>query len=207
MKKASSILLKIAGIFNIIAAVALFIAGIVYAIMAFAAVESIPAGELITAIEEAVGNAASDLSEEAIKIIISAVLALVFLIGFGVAGIIVLISGIIALKGAKATKKGILIANIVFGVLIENWLAIVGAILGIVGLSIEARKQQQEPQPEPEPEPAPAIEEKPAEPALAPVEEAPKEETKPAKKDWFCPNCGAHNTGKFCQACGTKKPE
>ena len=24
---------------------------------------------------------------------------------------------------------------------------------------------------------------------------------------WFCPNCGTKNTGKFCTNCGTKKPE
>jgi rubrerythrin len=25
--------------------------------------------------------------------------------------------------------------------------------------------------------------------------------------EWFCPNCGHLNAGKFCTECGTKKPE
>ena len=28
----------------------------------------------------------------------------------------------------------------------------------------------------------------------------------PQSKNWFCPNCGAQNSGMFCQHCGTKKP-
>ena len=38
-----------------------------------------------------------------------------------------------------------------------------------------------------------------------------KVESQPVPKSqdngWYCPNCGAHNTGKFCSKCGTKKPE
>ena len=41
-------------------------------------------------------------------------------------------------------------------------------------------------------------------------QEAP--EAKPAEPqepltDWYCPECGKHNTGAFCDECGTKKPE
>jgi membrane protease subunit (stomatin/prohibitin family) len=25
--------------------------------------------------------------------------------------------------------------------------------------------------------------------------------------EWFCPECGTLNAGKFCMNCGTKKPE
>ena len=25
--------------------------------------------------------------------------------------------------------------------------------------------------------------------------------------EWFCPECGTKNSGKFCTECGTKKPE
>ena len=26
------------------------------------------------------------------------------------------------------------------------------------------------------------------------------------QSDWYCPNCGTHNSGNFCPKCGTKKP-
>ena len=204
MKKASKIILTIAGIINILLAVALFIIGIVYAVMAFVAVSSLPTAELVALIEEEMGS--MDLPEEGLAMIVSAVLAVIFLIGFGAAGIFVLIAGIIGLKGAKAKKKGILIANIVFGVLIENWLNIIGAVLGIIGLSMEA-KRAAEPQPEPAPAPAPAPVEEKKEVVAEPVKEEPKQEAPKAREDWFCPNCGAHNTSKFCQSCGTKRPE
>ena len=40
--------------------------------------------------------------------------------------------------------------------------------------------------------------------AAAPAAPAP---AAPAADTWTCSNCGAVNTGKFCQECGTKKPE
>ena len=40
-----------------------------------------------------------------------------------------------------------------------------------------------------------------------PQAEAPKAEEKPQGNGWYCPNCGAHNEGKFCSKCGTKKPD
>ena len=54
------------------------------------------------------------------------------------------ILAIISFVGANAKKKGILIANIVFGVLTFNLLNIVGAILGIVGLSKEKKEEIKE---------------------------------------------------------------
>ena len=33
-----------------------------------------------------------------------------------------------------------------------------------------------------------------------------QETTAPQSGKWFCPECGAANTGKFCVECGTKKP-
>lgn len=36
-------------------------------------------------------------------------------------------------------------------------------------------------------------------------EEAVKQEQKAG--EWKCPNCGTMNTGRFCNECGTKKPE
>ncbi len=51
---------------------------------------------------------------------------------------------VLSFVGANAKKKGILIANIVFGVLTFNLLNIVGAILGIIGLSKEKKEEIKE---------------------------------------------------------------
>ena len=210
MKKASKILLTISGVINIVGAIACIICGIVYAIMAFVAASYLPIADLQVAIQEMFESA--DMPEEVLRLVIAGVVALIYFLMFGAGFVLLLVCGIVNLKGAKAKKKGILIANIVFGVLEENILAIAGAVLGIIGLSKEQNAEQANNVPEPAPAPAPAIEEKKEEPAKAePVKEEPKEEEKPApapaRKDWFCPNCGAHNEGKFCAACGTKKPE
>ncbi len=210
MKKASKILLTISGVINIVGAIACIICGIVYAIMAFVAASYLPISDLQEAIQEMFASA--DMPEEVLRLVIAGVVALIYFLMFGAGFVLLLVCGIVNLKGAKAKKKGILIANIVFGVLEENILAIAGAVLGIIGLNKEQNAEQANNVPEPEPAPAPAIEEKKEEPAKAePVKEEPKEEEKPApapaRKDWFCPNCGAHNEGKFCAACGTKKPE
>ena len=152
--------------------------------------------------------ASADMPEEVLRLVIAGVVALIYFLMFGAGFVLLLVCGIVNLKGAKAKKKGILIANIVFGVLEENILAIAGAVLGIIGLSKEQNAEQANNVPEPEPAPAPAIEEKKEEPAKAePAKEEPKQEAPKAREDWFCPNCGAHNTGKFCQSCGTKRPE
>lgn len=47
------------------------------------------------------------------------------------------------------------------------------------------------------PQPAPA-------PAPAKAEEAKAETPKAEEKGWYCPECGAYNTKKFCTKCGTK---
>ena len=210
MKKASKILLIIAGVFNLLACIALAITGIVYAVIAFVG------GTLIfqdmgVEIQEFFQEMGA--SEEAMKWLVAAAFALIYLVVFGLLAIIYLVGAIIAFKGSKPKKKGIFIANIVFAVLCENIFALVGGILGLIGFKPE--EQQEEPLPEPEPAP---VEEEPKQLEEPKVEEAPvveekKEEPKPeapkkaAREDWFCPNCGAHNTSKFCASCGTKRPE
>ena len=210
MKKASKILLIIAGVFNLLACIALAITGIVYAVIAFVG------GTLIfqdmgVEIQEFFQEMGA--SEVAMKWLVAAAFALIYLVVFGLLAIIYLVGAIIAFKGSKPKKKGIFIANIVFAVLCENIFALVGGILGLIGFKPE--EQQEEPLPEPEPAP---VEEEPKQLEEPKVEEAPvveekKEEPKPeapkkaAREDWFCPNCGAHNTSKFCASCGTKRPE
>ena len=208
MKKASKILLIIAGVFNLLACIALFIVGLVYAIIAFAG-GALIFGEYTAEIQALVES--WGVTEEALRWIVAAIFALIYLVVFGALAIIYLVGSIIAFKGGKPKKKGIFIANIVFAVICENIFSLVGSILGLIGYKngFESEAQpQEEPLPEPEPEPAPAeIEEKKPEPE--PEIEEPKEEPKP-KKDasrWFCPNCGAENTSKFCSSCGTKRPE
>ena len=211
MKKASKILLTIAGVIGLIAGIGLMVAGLVYGlVLIFGGATALP--ELAAAIQEMLNDMGSDLDATAIAWIVNICIGLVMMLIYGGIGLFELITGIIALKGAKAKKKGILIANIVFGVMFQNYIAIAGGILGIIGLGQEERRAaqpaQEEVAPAPAPAPAPAIEEKKEEPAKAePVKEEPKQEAPKAREDWFCPNCGAHNTGKFCQSCGTKRPE
>ena len=74
--------------------------------------------------------------------------------------------------------------------------AVPAIVVGIIDLNLEKKyKAKLDAQPQQAPE-----EEKKV--------EAPKQET-PKQQDggWDCPNCGAHNQGKFCIKCGTKKPE
>lgn len=207
MKKASKILLTIAGIIGLIAGIGLMVAGLVYGlVIIFGGASALP--EVAAAIQEILDESGSDMDANAIAWIVNISIGLIIMLIYGGIGLFELITGIIALKGAKAKKKGILIANIVFGVMFQNYIAIAGGVLGIIGLGQEERKAAQQVQEEPAPAPA-AIEEKKPEPA--PVKEEPKEEPKQeapkAREDWYCPNCGAHNTGKFCQSCGTKRPE
>ena len=200
MKKASKILLTIAGIFNLLATIALFLGAIGLAIVGVLMVMGVfgEAGDMG-------GDAPEFIAVLATYGTIIFVYAFLCLVG----AIVFLISTIIAFNGAKAKQKGVLIANIIFGFLGQEYLQIVGAILGLIALGKEQNNAPVE-NAEPAPAPAPAPLPEPA-PAPAPVQEEPKEEAKPApapaRKDWFCPNCGAHNEGKFCAACGTKKPE
>ena len=211
MKKASKILLTVAGVIGLIAGIGLMVAGLVYGlVLIFGGATALP--ELAAAIQEMLNDMGSDLDATTIAWIVNICIGLVMMLIYGGIGLFELITGIIALKGAKAKKKGILIANIIFGVMFQNYIAIAGGILGIIGLGQEERRAAQPAQdevaPAPAPAPAPAIEEKKEEPAKAePVKEEPKQEAPKAREDWFCPNCGAHNTGKFCQSCGTKRPE
>ena len=211
MKKASKILLIIAGVFNLLVCIGLFITGLVYAILAFVTGTLVFEGWAVDIQEmlEAMG-----VPEDAMRWVLATVFALICLLVFGALAIIWLVGTIIAFKGSKPKKRSILIANIVFGIICENILGLVGGILGVIGFSKEPKPEEE---PLPEPEPAP-VEEEPKQLEEPKVEEAPvveekKEEPKPeapkkaAREDWFCPNCGAHNTSKFCASCGTKRPE
>ena len=202
MKKVSKILLTIGGILNIIGAVGAFISGIVLAIMSFAG-----SGFLIEYMREMAETMPEDMGVDP-AIIIGIIAGLTSLFTGIILFVLFLVSGCVALKAPKKNQKGSFIACIVWSVLTESIFLLVGGIFGLIGLNQEQNAAQAEPEPAPAPAPAPAaIEEKKAEPVKEePKAEAPKEEKK-VREDWYCPNCGAHNTGKFCQACGTKRPE
>lgn len=195
MKKASKILLTIGGIINIVGAVAAIIAGLVLAIMSFAG-----GGIFLEYLQQIGTEMPEDMPVDG-AIVLAIIAGLICLFAGVVVFILLLVSGIIAVKASKKNVKGSFIACIVWSVLTENIFLLVGGIFGLIGLN------QENNQPQPEPEPAPVVEEKKPEPEV----EEPKEEAKPApapaRKDWFCPNCGAHYEGKFCASCGTKKPE
>ena len=215
MKKASKILLTVAFIIGLIAAIGCLIGGVVVAVLAFVSPELFSTSDIAIMIKQAFAEMEIDVDEETLALIIKAAIALVYLIFCIIGFIVLLIVAIVAKKGTKAKRQGILIANIIFGFLGSSIFSIVGGVLGIIALKQEAnRAAQPAPQPQPVPAPAPVIEPEPEpepepasedemepEPTPAPVEE------KPVRTDWYCPNCGAHNNSKFCQSCGTKKPE
>lgn len=210
MKKASQILLTISFILGLLGAIACIVAGVVFAVLIFVAPDVLATSEITLAIQEIISE--MEIDEETLAIVIKVVVAVVYFVLFLFAFILLLIAAIIAKKGAKAKRNGILIANIIFGLMSQNYLTIIGAVLGIVGLKMDARKAAQ-PQAQAEPAATPVeqqvveqpkqVEEQPKQ-----VEEQPQEvEQKPVRTDWYCPNCGAHNSSKFCQSCGTKRPE
>lgn len=200
MKKVSKILLTIGGIINIVGAVAALIAGLVFAIMSFAG-----GGIFLEYLQQIGTEMPEDMPVDG-AIVLAIIAGLICLFAGVVVFILLLISGIIAVKAPKKNVKGSFIACIVWSVLTENIFLLVGGIFGIIGLNQENNQPQPEPEPAPAPAPAPLPEPAPA-PAPAPVQEEAKPAPAPARKDWFCPNCGAHNEGKFCASCGTKKPE
>ena len=67
------------------------------------------------------------------------------------------------------------------------------SVSGFVGYLIENKGEQ--------------AQETKIEPVTAKAEEKPQEPQRPAEGTWYCPECGAPNTGKFCVKCGTKKHE
>lgn len=202
MKKASKIVLIISGVFDLLFTISIVITSLVFIIMALSTkstLDPIWYAELEAAFEEM----GYEVNADALTwIIIGIYCAIIFAVAT-VAFVFYLIATIITFAASKGKKKGTLIASIVFAVFTQTYLTIIGAVLGLIGMGIEQRRAEQsvteEPAPLPEPEPEP-------EPEPAPVEEK-KEAPKPEKKEWTCPNCGAHTEGKFCPNCGTKKPE
>lgn len=197
MKKASKVILTIIFIVYYVAAFALLICGIILAVMIFVSPSTIPNNELTLYIEQIIGE--MEVDEETFALIVKGVIAGVYVLSAFFIGTYLVIVASIAKSGAKAKRKGILIANIVFGVLTSNVLQIIGGALGIGGLNAEARaaaQQQAQAQPQMQPQPQPQQ-----------IQVQPQPQAQPAKTDWYCPNCGAHNNSKFCQACGTKRPE
>ena len=237
MKKASKILLIIAGVFNLLMLLGVVVAGLVFIIEALVTKSTLDPSWYAD-IEAAAEEAGWAVDANALTWIVIIIYIVIVLAIQAVGFVYYLVCTILSFKGAKAKKKGVLIANIVFYAFTwYNILMLVGAILGLIGLKQEANREAEanNPQPEPTPvkeepnvlpepevvqeEPTPIRAQEPVkeEPAPAPVEEKKpetqpepepkKEEPKPEKKKWFCPNCGAENTGKFCGSCGTKRPE
>lgn len=151
MKKASKILLTIGAVWNLLLAIACVITSLVLCIVALAR-QAVP-GNYYLFVSNIVESFGGELSPEAILWIAIGVYCLAMLSLFFVLFVIALVGTILAFNGKRAEKQGILIANIVFGVLLENWLVIPGAVLGIIALSIEKRKAEA-PKAEPEVEEA-----------------------------------------------------
>ena len=150
MKKASKIVLIIGAVWDLLLTIGAAIAGIVVSIMALVDKAMIDP-EFYDSIETMLMDMDISVDAEAIAWIVTGIFILIVLTVAFVSFVFLLVATILAFNGAKAKKNGILIANIIFGFFVENWLVIVGAILGIVGISIEKRRLEQANQ-----EPAPA---------------------------------------------------
>lgn len=146
MKKASKIVLTIGAVWNLLMTIGVFIAGLVISIVALVDKAMIDPA-FYEEIEAIFAEMEVSVDADAIVWIVVAIYILIVLTIALVAGVFCLVATILAFKGAKAKKNGILIANIVFGVFVQNYIVIAGAVLGIVGLGIENRKAEQANQP------------------------------------------------------------
>ena len=144
MKKASKIVLTIGAIWNLVLAVACVVTGLVLCIVALVR-QSCPA-EYLEFVSDMMDTFGASLDLDALIWISIGVYCLAMLTLFFFLFVIALVATILAFKGAKAKKNGILIANIVFGVLLENWIVIPGAVLGIIGLKLEEKKAEPAPE-------------------------------------------------------------
>lgn len=146
MKKASKILLIIAGVFNILYLLGTSITALVFIIEAFVTKTTLDPA-IYTEIEQMISESGMSINADTLVWIVIIAYSVIILLISGVAFIMFLVSAIISFKGANAKKKGVLIANIVFYVLTSfvNIFMLVGAILGLIGLGIEAKKAKAEP--------------------------------------------------------------
>ena len=160
MKKASKIIFTILGILNIVSAVNYFIFGIVALILWFTKLIPLPEA-LLEEFAKALMNAGVNTDPETVYSVMAMVICIYLAVICFLSGILYIVLAILSFKGAKAEKKGILIANIVVGVLAEGWLNIVAAILGLIGLAKEKKVKEEDKvaailEDEPKPKKAPA---------------------------------------------------
>ena len=151
MKKASKIILIIAGILSILG---IFVIGATMITLVMGAIAGKPFELLYEVIEsyvkpvleEVYGNESGGYDPEAVKGAMTMIYCVVVAVPSLFEMLFSLIIGILCLVGANAKKKGILIAIIVFSVLGGTLiLPLVGAILGIIGLNRENRRVNAQP--------------------------------------------------------------
>ena len=140
MKKASKIVLTIGAVWNLLLTIGCAITGLVLCIVALVS-KSVPA-DYVYFVQDILEEMEASVDPDVIIWITIGVYCLAMLTLFFVLFVFALVATILAFNGAKAKKTGILIANIIFGFFLENWIVIVGAILGIVGLNIEKKRAE-----------------------------------------------------------------
>lgn len=112
MKKASKILLTIGGVFNILAAVSVLICGFIFGIMACFGAGFI--FQYLGAYMSEAGGMGEGAGVDP-DVIVGIICGIICIIGSIVAFILLLVSGVIAIKAPKAHVKGKYIACIVWG--------------------------------------------------------------------------------------------
>lgn len=181
MRKASQIVLLVAGILSVVAAVGLFLSALLYGIggtlfvlLANGTIPTDGCPEGVFKFLEAIAG-----TRVASAAIISAMFT--YTATYAVLAVLNIPAAALAFAAKGKNKTGLFIACIVLGVVSGNIVAVVGAVLGLVANGIE-NKQAEEAQPQEEPK---AVEEKKEEAQAeepkaeeAPKAEEPKEEAK-----------------------------
>lgn len=129
MKKASDILLLIAGIVSIMAGIFYLVLMIVFFVLGSVDTSTIAQYIREGKINSSVNGTAEEQAE-VIKILF-VVLAIVFLF----LTVFTVVNAVISFVGKARGTKGLYIANIVFGILSSVVLNLVGGILGVVAVS------------------------------------------------------------------------
>ena len=142
MKKVGKVLLSISAIVSLVITIALGICMILFPILAVTTGFVPEAWK--AALDEIAHSFSDEINSEGIAWIIKGFAAGIFFFAFLAGMILRLIVTIFTFKGVKQETKASQVACIVIGAISSSVLTLAGAILGLIGLSIEGKKAEEE---------------------------------------------------------------